>query len=292
MKNKFKKLASERIINFNKKQKGKTWEERFGEEKAKEMKIKIGLAHKGNKYCLGKESSKKGKSWEQIYGKKEARMKKEKLSSSQLGNKNFLGHKHSDETKKLIGKKNEGTFEEKYGEEKANKMKIKMSKIHKGMLHTEESKEKISLSHIGKKHSEETKEKLRCPKSEEHKKNMRKTWKIEEIRNSRVKATLKNRKIYPNEQRLLNIIRKNNFPFNYVGNGKAVFNGYCPDFLSKNPKHIIELFGGRHFDKKGKIRDKKRMKAYTSLGYKVLIIQNWEFRNEDRIVNKIKNFIK
>lgn len=110
--------------------------------------------------------------------------------------------------------------------------------------------------------------------------------------NKRQMDIIKNSRISENEQVLLNIINKNNLPFNYVGNGQVIFNGFCPDFLSKNPKHIIELFGTQHCKKSGKERDKRRLKAYSSIGYKTLIIWNWELKCEDKVVDKIRRFIK
>lgn len=120
----------------------------------------------------------------------------------------------------------------------------------------------------------------------------KRVWDNEDFRNKTIKNMLKNKKIFPREQILFDIIKRNNLPFNYVGNGQIVMNGFCPDFLSKNPKHIIELYGDRHYNKESKARDKKRIKAYSSFGYKTLIINNWDLDKEEKIVNKIKEFIK
>ena len=78
---------------------------------------------------------------------------------------------------------------------------------------------------------------------------------------------------------MMGIIKKNNLPFNYVGNGSIHFRGYGklfnPDFLSKNPKHIIEVFGDYwHSLPKRKKLDKQRLATYTRYGYKTLVI--WE----------------
>jgi very-short-patch-repair endonuclease len=151
---------------------------------------------------------------------------------------------------------------------------------------------------LGKKFSKEWRENISTAskgklKTKKHLKNIYlNTWGNEEIKEKMVRNMLKNRKIYPNEQKLLDIIEKNNLPFNYVGNGKAVFNGFCPDFLSKNPQHIIELFGGGHYNKEGRERNKRRVETYSSLGYKTLIIANGELKNEEKVVEKIKEFIK
>lgn len=107
-----------------------------------------------------------------------------------------------------------------------------------------------------------------------------------------LKKAIKHNKMSGLEVNLLKIIERNNLPFNYVGDGKVVLNGFCPDFLSKNPKHIIELFSGYHKFSGRKERDERRLKAYSLLGYKTLIIWQHELLYEDKIVNKIKAFIR
>jgi len=77
--------------------KGKSWEEYYGEEKAKEIKIKISKL-------------KKGKTYEEMYGKKR---------TTQIGLK---------KSKHRLGK----TYEEMYGEEKAKRIKLMKSKQRKG----------------------------------------------------------------------------------------------------------------------------------------------------------------
>jgi len=160
-------------------------------------------------------------------------------------------------------------YEEIYGKEKAKEIKEKMSNKRIGMKFSEEHKRNLSVAHLNKTEDEKT----------EH-----------------IKKILENRKMSPNEIIMNNIIKENNFPFNYTGNGKIVINGFCPDFLSKNPKHIIELFGSKHYSPYDKKRDKRRFKAYSSLGYKTLVIHNWEFdeshNHRINIINKIKEFIK
>src|SRR4030042_130186 len=44
--------------------------------------------------------------------------------------------------------------------------------------------------------------------------------------------------------------------------------------------------------KKSQIRDKRRLKAYSKFGYKTLIIKNSELNNKNKVLNKIKEFIK
>lgn len=98
------------------------------------------------------------------------------------------------------------------------------------------------------------------------------------------------------EKILKGIIEKNNLPFNYVGDGKIWFKGkgtsFNPDFLSKNPKHIIEMFGDYWHNLPGaKKRDIERLKTYKKYGYKTLVIWEHELKNKGEIVSRINNFL-
>lgn len=111
-----------------------------------------------------------------------------------------------------------------------------------------------------------------------------------------LKARISN-KYKPNkpENILIKIIKKNDFPFNYVGDDKIWFKGdtqsFNPDFLSKNPKHIIELFGD-YWHKDTQKDDAERLATYSKYGYKTLVIWEHELKNPIEVVNKIRNFIK
>jgi len=201
------------------------------------------------------------------------RTKEHRKNMRLISKKNWKNPEYREKNKGMLGKK--------LSEETKRKIRLSLfgNKNAFGYKHTKEAKRKMKLYH-------------RKFNTLEQIEKTKKAWLNPEFRNKTIKNMLKNKKIFPREQKLLNIIEKNNFPFNYVGNGKAVFNGFCPDFLSKNPKHIIELFGDRHYNKESKKRDRKRLKAYSSLGYKTLIINNWELKNEEKVIEKIKEFIK
>jgi hypothetical protein len=90
----------------------------------------------------------------------------QKRSNSKLGR-----FKHSKETKKKISDNKKGksngpniykgkSMEDIHGEEKANKIKEKISKSQTGKQHTEESKKKMSESQKGKTHTKYTKENI------------------------------------------------------------------------------------------------------------------------------------
>jgi hypothetical protein len=108
---------------------------------------------------------------------------------------------------------------------------------------------------------------------------------------------LKRKIIMPNKQeQKLNEILQSNFPgeFNYVGDGKVWFEGenhiFNPDFLSTNPKHIIELFGD-YWHRNTEIKDKERLETYASLGYKTLVIWEHELKNKEKVIAKIRSFL-
>lgn len=94
---------------------------------------------------------------------------------------------------------------------------------------------------------------------------------------------------------LINLINEHNLPFSYVGDGKLWFRGknhsFNPDFLSNDPKQIIELFGDYWHKLPGQEdKDKERLETYNELGYKTMIIWEHELKNIPDTLNKIKTF--
>lgn len=130
----------------------------------------------------------------------------------------------------------------------------------------------------------------------------KKRWKDEDFKQEQLKKQRAGMSIRPTspERVLKEIIEKNNLPFNYVGDGAIWFKGFNPDFLSKNPKHIIEVDGDYwHNLPKSIEKDKRKIEAYASLGYRTLILWEHELTgnhgirlSEQEIVNKIQNFLK
>jgi len=116
------------------------------------------------------------------------------------------------------------------------------------------------------------------------------------------KAMSGNKRVSKPEIILKGIIEKNNLQFNHVGKGQIVFFGdnhsFNPDFLSKNPKHIIEVFGNYwHNLPERKILDRERLKTYSKYGYKTLVIWEDELIGKNKlsiteILNKINNFLE
>jgi len=219
------------------------------------------------------------------------------------------GKHHTRESKKKISEKIRKLYRKgklngfKKGNENISKIpeiRKKISKKLKGKHNSIKTEfKKGEKRHLGYSHSEDTKNKL-------HLKHQL-LWKNEKYREKVLKSQRIGMKIRPNipEQRLLIIIQQNNLPFNYVGNGQIWFKGethsFNPDFLSKNPKYIIEVFGDYwHNRKEIKERDIERLQTYTKYGYKTLIIWQHEIvltkfgkqLEEKKLINKIKKFIK
>ena len=175
------------------------------------------------------------------------------------------------------------------GKKHSDKTKIKIGLSNKGKHNN--SRENSPM--WGKHHSEETIKKI--IESNRKKGNYERI--SERMKNGgALKSRMANR-ISPNkpEKLMIDLIEKNNMPFNYVGDGKVWFEGetqsFNPDFLSKNPKHIIELFGD-YWHKNTQIKDKERLDTYHKLGYKTLVIWEHELKNTNQIIEKIKEFIK
>lgn len=121
-----------------------------------------------------------------------------------------------------------------------------------------------------------------------------KSWGDEKWKERRLRAQRKGMNLSPNkpEKILIRIIKENNLPFNYVGDGKVWIGGFNPDFLSKNPKHIIEVFGDYwHNLPSYKKRDKRRLETYKKYGYTTLIIWEGELNNPLEVIKKIKGFL-
>lgn len=145
--------------------KGKTYEEIFGKEKAKEIKYKQSKERK--KWYLEHPDACKGENhW--MYGKKMTPFMKEQLLKSNLGNKNRLGKKHTEETREKISLKSKGRIPWNKGLKKETDKRVlkyskSLSKTMKANPDLYSSLIKSSFGNkyrLGKKHTEETKKKI------------------------------------------------------------------------------------------------------------------------------------
>lgn len=101
------------------------------------------------------------------------------------------------------------------------------------------------------------------------------------------------------EKKLIKILEdiKINY-FEFVGDFSFWIGGKNPDFINKNSKKIIELFGNYWHSKEitgvdELIHERQRIKHFDKFGYKTLII--WENEIKDNLIevkNKIINFLE
>lgn len=120
-------------------------------------------------------------------------------------------------------------------------------------------------------------------------------WKDKTFRDKTIKASMKAQNLSPNkpEKKLIKLLKKilpNQYKF--VGDGKLIVGGFCPDFINTNgQKKIIEHYGTYwHNTETWKKRDKRRLIAYKRYRYKTLIIWEHELKNLNKVENKIINF--
>ena len=114
------------------------------------------------------------------------------------------------------------------------------------------------------------------------------------LQQKRMKALLKS----PNktEKKLLKLL-KDYFPgeYKFTGNAKFFIERFCPDYVNINgQKKIIELFGSYHHKKIAKVRktDQRKVKKYAEYGYETLVIWDYELKNKETLIKKIRKFNK
>lgn len=160
---------------------------------------------------------------------------------------------------------------------------------------SEKQKERISKSlrgnkyRKGKPHSKETKDILRRTSVE--------LWQNPEY----VKKVVTALQETPNnfEMKLIKIIEAHNFPFKYVGDGQVIIGSQLPDFIATDSsKKVIELFGKPWHDpdhsKKIKVKlnrtEAAKMLKYRNHGYSCLVIWDYELKDEESVIERIKTF--
>lgn len=181
------------------------------------------------------------------------------------------GKKISVKFKQLFKEGNLPKFIGAKGEDNLMYGRIKEKNPMYGKKHTEKAKQKIKEGHL----------KYRA----QYSKRMRE--------GGAQKARLGN-KIRPTKPELFlnKLIKENNLPFNYVGNGKIMIGGFNPDFVCNPIKKIIEMNGDYWHNLPENIsKDKRKLKTYKRLGYETLVIWSSELKNKEQIINKIKEFI-
>jgi len=90
------------------------------------------------------------------------------------------------------------------------------------------------------------------------------------------------------EVKFLEICRKHNFPFQYVGDGEYWIGRRNPDFINFEHKLIVEVLGEYwHTPKEAE----GRKTFFASYGYQTLLIWQSEFKNEGEIIRKVRSWL-
>jgi hypothetical protein len=123
----------------------------------------------------------------------------------------------------------------------------------------------------------------------------KKLWQNPEYREKTIKAILRGLRKRPStfEQKIINLCKKYNLPFKYVGNGEVIINYVNPDFIETNGKKLLIEVYNSFFHPKD--YEEKRAKRFAKYGYKTLFLnendietKNWE----EICLNKIREFIE
>lgn len=126
-------------------------------------------------------------------------------------------------------------------------------------------------------------------------------WSKSTYREKTLRATFAALKMRPTkpEKIVKQIIKNNNLPFKYVGNGEVIISGCNPDFISTdNANRIIEVFGRPFHDPFSSFRVNIRCRQsywgrkcfFKSLGYDLMILWADELMNKDEVERKISHW--
>lgn len=165
--------------------------------------------------------------------------------------------------------------------------KIKIGLATKELAKNPEYGKKISDSLKGIKRSTETKKKMSLGK--------KKNWENKEYREKSIKNILRALMKRPTsyEQKIIDLCKKYNLPFKYVGDGQVILAGLNPDFIETNGRKIvIETYCKYWHYKRNKNYEFDRQKIFSKYGYKIiflnedeLCVNNWE----EKCLQKIKS---
>jgi len=137
-------------------------------------------------------------------------------------------------------------------------------------------------------------ERMKGKKFPGNSKRMKLLWKNKQYRSKTRKLQLRGNLCKPNkpEQFLIKLFKKLRLNYKFVGDGKVILSGFCPDFINKIQKKIIELYGDYWHTKSQYVinKDKRRLIEYKKRGYKTLIIWEHELKDLDKITNKLIKF--
>lgn len=276
----------------------------------KDTRKKISIAH------IGKKASKdtRKKISESLIGYVRTKEHQEKLNLSlSLWWKLNKNNKKVKERNKKVSKKlkiyyktHKSPFYGKHHKkESIERMKINVSKALTGRIVSTKTRQKLSKAHKGKLSCNKGKTYeemygidkaliLRKEKAKSSRKTALRLWKNPVYREKVIKNTLKSLRKRPTsyEQKIIDLCKEHDLPFNYVGDGKVLIDYANPDFLSKNPKLIIETYTKWcHPINYEKIRAKR----FIKFGYRTLFLGDNDLNRKDWApicLNKIRKFMK
>lgn len=105
------------------------------------------------------------------------------------------------------------------------------------------------------------------------------------------------------EKKIIRVIRRHNLPFQYVGDGKKIIGGKCPDFISiDGSKRIIEAFGRVFHDPRESFREdipyhqteEGTRQHYAKYGYDVIVVWDDEVmgtKGEEIVLERLEEVI-
>jgi hypothetical protein len=145
----------------------------------------------------------------------------------------------------------------------------------KGLPFSEDHRRKLSLAKLGRKEPVE-------------------------VKNRRIKRVLKGLMKKPTKLELrVGEILERRFPgeWKYVGDGKLVVGGKCPDYVHRDGRKVLEVFGGQWHDPDVSFKDKIPfhqteegvIKHYASYGYNCCVIWDYEVGDEALILKKLNS---
>lgn len=117
------------------------------------------------------------------------------------------------------------------------------------------------------------------------------------LRKAGVKIRSKIGRMSGSELLLQKLIRDNNLPFKFTGDGKVWIGKKCPDFMHVRKHKLIELFGRPFHDQTWSKRIVKKIPYHQTVkgcteyyhNYEVLIIWNYEL-DQPNLINRLEMF--
>lgn len=253
------------VMRLNgKKQKNKSVEEIFGEEKGKEIREKHSKRMSGeNHHNFGKHLSDDTK-------QKISNAEKGKIISKETRERMSSSHK---------------IYWENVSEEYLRSFCEKMSKINRNPEMIEKRREATNKLNENESYKESLRDGVRqAMKEYEYWVNYYNGKKNKKKSNLELKLECVLKEFFPNEFEF-----NGNFELNFV------LDRFTPDFVNINGKQkLIEVFGNYWHSRRNKNVDdqiKERREVYEANGYECLFILEDEFKNLDKIRNKIETFI-